>query len=188
MPERVHIIGNSCAGKSTLAAALGEKLDVPVVELDALNWLPGWVGLNEHDPERLDRRILKATQGEAWILAGSYESFCRRLCWHRLDTIIWLDRPLALLLARFVRRSWRRWRSQELLWGTNREKFWPQFAIWRKQESLLWWIVTQHKPKRMSMLALMADPEWSHIDVVRLSTDREIADYLSHAQRDWAQR
>lgn len=179
MSQRFHVIGNSCAGKSTFAQALGTALDVPVVELDALNWLPDWYGLNEHDPPRLERRILAATQGEAWILAGSYESFCRRLCWHRLDTLIWLDRPLPLLLLRFLRRSWRRWRSGELLWGTNREKFWPQLAVWRKEKSLLWWIVSQHRRKRLAVFAMMRDPQWRHICVVRLSSDADIARYLS---------
>lgn len=181
MAKRIHVIGNSCAGKSTLAEALGAKLGIPVVELDAPNWLPSWVGLNEHDPERLERRILDATREDAWILAGSYESFCRRLCWHRLDTIVWLDRPLPLLLLRFVRRSWRRWHTQELLWGTNRETFWPQFAVWRKQESLLWWIVTQHQRKREAMLSVIADPQWRHINVVRLRSDRDVEEYVSRA-------
>lgn len=51
--RRIHVIGNSCAGKSTLGQRLARALDVPFVELDALNWQPGWVGLNATDPDEL---------------------------------------------------------------------------------------------------------------------------------------
>ena len=46
--RRIHVTGNSCSGKSTLASQLASTLDVPLVELDALNWQPGWVGLADY--------------------------------------------------------------------------------------------------------------------------------------------
>ena len=88
--------------------------------------------------------------------------------------MIWLDLPLPLLVSRLLRRSWRRWRSKELLWGTNYERFWPQLMVWRKEESLLWWIVTQHGRKRHSMLRYMVDPRWSHIRFFRLTLPSEV--------------
>ena len=36
--QRVAIIGSCGAGKSTLAKSLGEKLDLPVIHLDAHYW------------------------------------------------------------------------------------------------------------------------------------------------------
>ena len=65
------MIGNSASGKSTLAKRLALVLDADFVELDALNWLPNWVGLNETDPEELLRRFEEATRGETWVVAGS---------------------------------------------------------------------------------------------------------------------
>lgn len=176
--RRIHVLGNSCAGKSTFAARLAELLEVPLVELDALNWLPGWVGLNATDPGRLDARIRDATRGDGWVLAGSYERFCRAAAWPRLHTIVWLDMALWRLLARVLARSWRRWRDQELLWGTNYESFWRQLAVWRGEDSLIWWIVTQHRRKRQRMLEVMGDPAWAHIRVVRLCTPAEVQAFL----------
>src|SRR5690606_34144113 len=124
----------------TLAERLASLLAVSFVELDALNWEPGWVGLNQTDPAEFERRIALATAGDGWVVAGSYMAFSQRIFWPRLDTVIWLDLPRSLLMRRVLARSWRRWRSKELLWGTNYERFWPQLALWRKEESLLWWV------------------------------------------------
>jgi adenylate kinase family enzyme len=177
--RRIHVMGNSSAGKSTLAHQLAELLDVPFVELDALNWLPGWVGLNDIDPGQLVKRMQEATAGDGWVVAGSYSSLSQHAFWERLQTVIWLDLPARVLVARMITRSWRRWRSRELLWGTNHETFWPQFAVWRQEESLLWWIVTQHARKRADMYRWMRDPGFAHVRFVRLGTPRDVRDFLA---------
>ena len=177
--RRIHVIGNSCSGKSTLGQRLARILGVPFVEIDALNWQPGWVGLNATNPQELERRLNEATAGDGWIVAGSYMNFCQRTFWPRLEILVWLDLPLPQLVSRVLKRSWRRWRSKELLWGTNYEQFWPQLMIWRKEESLLWWIVTQHKHKRSNMLACMTDPRWAHIRFIRLTSLAEIEAFAS---------
>ncbi len=171
--RRIHLTGTTSTGKSTLASQLATALGVPVVELDALNWLPGWVGLNETNPEEFLRRIREATAGEGWVVAGSYSSFSEATFWDRLETVVWLDLPLHVVLRRVLVRSWRRWRSRELLWGTNYERFFPQLLFWRR-DSLLWWAWTQHQPKRRAMLRKMSDPRWSHIRFIRLTSEREV--------------
>ena len=171
--RRIHVIGNSCSGKSTLAARLSGQLGLPVVELDALNWQPNWQGLNQHDPDELDRRILAATAGAGWIVAGSYTMHSQRCFWDRLDTLIWLDLPLRTLVARLLLRSWQRWRGQELLWGTNRESFWGQLAVWRGEDSLLWWIVTQYQRKRRNMAGVARDERWRQLQLVRIASAAE---------------
>ena len=171
--RRIHVIGNSSSGKSTLAKRLAHALDADFVELDALNWLPGWVGLNETDPEELERRFRHATRGDDWVVAGSYSGFSQRSYWSRLETVIWLDLPMLVLLKRHLARSWRRARSRELLWGTNVEGFWEHFLVWRKEKSLIYWIVTQHGRKRRQMRAWIADERWAHIRFVRLKSGRE---------------
>lgn len=171
---RIHVIGNSCSGKSSLAAQLARELELPLVELDALNWLPNWVGLNAANPAEFERRIAAATASDRWVVAGSYSGFAQRLFWPRLQSLVWLDLPMPQLVLRMARRTWKRWRTREHLWGTNYERFWPQFQVWRKEESLLWWIVTQHERKRRGMLAVMGDPRWSHIRVMRLTSAREV--------------
>lgn len=180
--QRVHVLGNSSSGKSTLGLRLSRALGVPFVELDALNWEPGWVGLNDTDPEELERRFRAATAGDGWVVAGSYTRFSQRTFWPRLQTVVLLDLPLVQLVWRMLTRSWRRWRSREVLWGTNRERFWPQLMFWRKEDSLLWWIVTQHTRKRDRWVEYMADPRWSGIRFVRLTSSREIEAFVESVE------
>ena len=182
--RRVHVIGNSATGKSTLARRLALALDAEFVELDALNWLPGWVGLNETDPDELERRFEHATRGDAWVVAGSYTRFAKRTFWPRLDTVVWLDLPVPLLVWRVLRRSWRRWRTKELLWGTNFERFWPQLALWRKEDSLVYWIVSAQRRKREGMYAAMADPRWAHIRFLRLASVEEIETFAASVETE----
>jgi ATPase subunit of ABC transporter with duplicated ATPase domains len=40
--RRIAVIGNGGGGKSTLARALGQRLRIPVHEVDEVQWLPGW--------------------------------------------------------------------------------------------------------------------------------------------------
>lgn len=168
--HRIHVLGNTGSGKSTLGARLAAALDVPFVELDALNWLPGWRGLNLEDPAELERRIAAATAGEGWVVAGSYLDLCQRVFWPRLETAVFLDLALPRLLARLVARSWLRHRSRELLWGTNVERFWPQLRVWRPEESLLGWAATQQGPKRRRLREDAADPRFAHVRFVRLAS------------------
>jgi len=172
--KRIHVIGNSCSGKSTLAEKISHRFAIPLVEIDALNWEPNWIGLHETEPHKLDEKLTEATSSDSWVVAGSYLSFCQRIFWNRLETLIWLDLPLYTLVLRMFIRSWQRWRSKELLWGTNYEKFWPQFKVWKKQESLLWWIVTQHKSKRQKLLSQIKSAHWRHINFIRLKSVSEI--------------
>ena len=164
----------SSSGKTTLAARLAKIGRLELVDLDALNWLPGWVGLNETDPAELERRFRAATSGERWVTAGSYRAIAQRAFWPRLQTIVWLDMPVWLCIWRMLRRSWQRWRTGELLWGTNRERFWPQLMVWRQEDSLLWWIATQHRRRRRQYLEAIADPRWSHIRFVRLVSTTDV--------------
>lgn len=85
--ERIIIIGCGGAGKSTLARALGEKLNIPVVHLDKIFWKPGWVEMPKDEFDAVLRQeILK----EKWIMDGNFNrTLPERIA--RCDTIIYLD-------------------------------------------------------------------------------------------------
>jgi adenylate kinase family enzyme len=179
---RIHVTGNSCSGKSTLGERLAQILEVPLIELDALNWEPGWISLDSTDPQELERRIREATLGDGWVVAGSYRNYCQRIFWPRLQCVVWLDLSMPLLVWRVIKRSWQRWRSKELLWGKNYERFWPQLMVWNKDESLIGWIISQHHLKRRDMLADMADPRWAHIRFLQLRSTTQVRVFIESAE------
>ena len=174
--RRIIVVGNTGAGKSSLARALSGRLDVPFIELDALFWEPGWV---EADPEVFRARVQAATEGDAWVVAGNYTGRTMDLTWPRADTIVWLDLPLHVLLPRLVKRGWTRSRSGELLWGTNTETFWKHLKLWDQTESLLAFAVRSHAKKRAEFDAAMRDPQWAGAQWVRLRSGAEARAFLA---------
>jgi adenylate kinase family enzyme len=166
--QRILVVGDSNSGKSTLAARLASELDIPFVELDALYWLPDWQERSTEDFRRLLREHLPADG--TWAAAGNYSLHGH---WPRADTIVWLDYPLRITLPRIIRRSWRRWRSRELLWGTNHERFADQLMLWDKKKSLVAWSVTHHRLRRRAFAAATNDPRLAHVAFTRLERPRE---------------
>ncbi|MEX2228696.1 MAG: adenylate kinase [Dehalococcoidia bacterium] len=174
--RRVIVIGNTSSGKSTLAATLARSLEVPFVELDALNWEPNWV---EAPDAVLRARVADATSGAEWVVAGNYLSKTQDLTWPRVETVIYLDYSLPFVLWRVLARSWRRWRSRELLWGTNTESFWKHLSSW--DDSLLVWAMKSHAKHRARWPELVTDPRWAHVRFVRLCSQRETDRWLAGA-------
>ena len=95
--RRIVILGNSGSGKSTLARKLGAKLGLPVVHLDVLFYEPGW---QAGDSERFRQRVAEALAGDAWIVDGNFLSFTGDLSLPQADTILWIEQPRWLSLAR----------------------------------------------------------------------------------------
>jgi adenylate kinase family enzyme len=172
--RRIIVVGNSNAGKSTLAQRLAARLGVPFIELDALHWEPGWV---EAEREVFRERVRRAIAPESWVMAGNY-THQQDLSWPVADTVVWLDLGLPTVLRRCVVRSWRRWRSADLLWGTNREVFWEHLLLWNPDKSLIAYTIKTHRARRRRFEALMRDPRWSHLTFIRLRSVEAIDRWL----------
>jgi adenylate kinase family enzyme len=172
--RRVSVAGASGSGKSTLASALAARLGLPYVELDALNHGPNWV---EATPEELRARVEAALAAapDGWVCDGNYEGKLGDLVVERADTLVWLDLPLALVLARLVRRTATRIVRRTELWAGNRESL--RSALSR--DGILVWAVKAHRKKRRS---LPATPErHPHLTFVRLRSPRQVAAFLDSA-------
>jgi adenylate kinase family enzyme len=71
--QRIAILGPSNAGKSTLAVAMAEKLDLPAVHLDQLRFLPqtNWTLRPKSEFEALHNTAILQ---DSWIIEGNYSS------------------------------------------------------------------------------------------------------------------
>jgi adenylate kinase family enzyme len=162
---RYVVIGTSGSGKTTLARQIAERLGIPHIELDALHWDPGWVGVTA---EVMRERVAAATSGPAWALDGNY-SKSRDVAWPRATHLIWLDYSFPLVFWRVLSRTVRRAVLREELWNGNRESLRMMFS----RESILVWVITTYGRRRREYPELLARPEYSHLTVFRFRTPRE---------------
>jgi adenylate kinase family enzyme len=170
--RRIAVVGPSGAGKTTLARRLAQMLDVPHVELDALHWEANWT----EAPDALFReRTSVALAGEGWTTDGNYGQV-RDIVWGRADTLVWLDFSLPLVLRRLAKRSWRRVRSNEVLWSGNQEQVRNFFKIRPTDNLFLWTIKTHRGRKRTYPKAVAAYP---NLRLVRLRTPRDLEAWLA---------
>lgn len=68
--DRIAIVGSPGSGKTTLARALADRLDLSHVELDALFHQPGWEPLPDAD---FIAAVESATAAERWVTCGNYQ-------------------------------------------------------------------------------------------------------------------
>ena len=172
--QRIVVVGATGCGKSTLAERLARKFNLDYIELDALYWKPDWVRSSN---EEFRAKVEAATQAPGWALAGNY-GVTRDIVWPRAEAVIWLDYPFFLILSRLLQRIWVRWRSQELMWGTNRETFWVHFKLWSK-DSLVNWLFQTYWRRKRTYPAFFAQPEYSHLKVFRFMHPREMEQWLA---------
>ena len=99
--QRILLIGNAGAGKTTFAKQLAQKLHLPLVHLDNLYWCGDWDHLSRDQFDALLQGELEKPQ---WIIDGNFN----RTISHRLqycDTIFYFDFPTITCLAGITKRT-----------------------------------------------------------------------------------
>ena len=71
---KIAILGTSGSGKSTLAKQLGEQCGAPVLHLDAVHFLPGWVERAPEEEKTILSRFLD--EHDSWVIDGNYTGNC----------------------------------------------------------------------------------------------------------------
>jgi adenylate kinase family enzyme len=137
---RISIVGVSCAGKSSLAKLISEKLSIPYIEQDQLFWKPGWEIVSE---EQFQKMVSKEIAKEKWVICGNFRE-TRPLVFDRVTHIVWLNYPLRIVLQRALKRSFNRvFKTQECCNG-NYETFRHAFL---SKNSIMYWILKTYKQR-----------------------------------------
>lgn len=144
--RRIAVVGTSGSGKSTLAKRIGAALRLPVIELDAINWQPGWRGLNSHDPALFMARVADAIAVENWVTDGNY-SEVRPMIVDRMTDLVWLDYSRAVVMTRVIRRSFARALSNREIWpGTGNVE---RFSGWLDPGHPIRWAWSSHAGRKV---------------------------------------
>ena len=157
---RISVQGTSGAGKTTLARRLAARLGVPHIEIDAINWQPGWRDLNTQDPQRFATCVAQALGAESWVCDGNY-SLVRPLVLARATHVVILDYDRAVVMRRVIWRSLLRALLRTELWpGTgNRESF----GGWLDPGHPIRWAWDTYARRRAFFVEMVADPALGHI-------------------------
>lgn len=167
---RVVVIGSSGSGKSTFGHRLSGACDLVRVELDALNWAPGWVDRSRTDPEDFVQRVDAAIAGDRWVTDGNYREAMTRIL-PRATHLIWLDYSRAVVMSRVIRRSFVRAVGQQELWpGTgNRE----DFRRWLSKEHPIRWAWDTYNRRRAQYEVMFGEPLLAAVSKHRLRHPQE---------------
>jgi adenylate kinase family enzyme len=160
-PARVAVVGTSCSGKSTFAAKLAHRLDVPHIELDANYWGPNWTPI---EAKQFRQRVDELTSQPGWVCDGNY-SVVRDIVWQRATTVIWLNYSLPVVIGRAMRRTLKRCIYKVPLFAENRETFRLSFF---SRDSILLWVLRTHRGHQREYPKRFAEPAHSHLQVVEL--------------------
>lgn len=168
---RISVIGNSGSGKTWTASRIAERLGLHHVELDGWRHLPGWT---ERPDAEFRSVVTEIAAGDGWVIDGNYTALVRDVVWARATAVVWLDPPRRTVMRQVVARSFVRAARRTELWNGNRERW----RFWLDRTHPIRWAWDNHARKRVRDAAMLDDPMWSHLTVVRLRSPREAAAWI----------
>ena len=127
---KIAILGTSGSGKSTLAKRLGERYGLPVLHMDTVHFLPGWVERPFAEEEAIVRQFLDENAG-GWVIDGNYSKTCYARRLEEADKIIvlWFS-PLVCLWRAIRRWQQNKGRVRESSAPGCEEKIDAEFVRW----------------------------------------------------------
>jgi len=176
VPLRIAIVGTSGSGKSTLARRIAADRDLPCIELDAINWGPGWANLSRMDPAAFVSRVEAAIAPDGWVVDGNYR-IAQPLVLRLATDVVWLDYSRAVVMRRVLARSFSRaLRAIELWPGTGNRESWRR---WLDAEHPIRWAWDTHAANRARYEVLLCGNNRPNACVHRVRTPTDLSPALA---------
>lgn len=173
--NRIVVVGSSGSGKTSTARTVALKLEIPHLELDSVYHQPDWEPLPD---EEFQARVADFALQPRWVIDGNYTSHgIQDLLWPVADTLVWVDPPKPVVMARVIRRTLRRSITREELWNGNREPI-TNFVSLDPEKNVVVWAWTRFDHVREKYEQRLAEPGAVHLKVYRLRTSDEARRFL----------
>ncbi|OKH21416.1 shikimate kinase [Hydrococcus rivularis NIES-593] len=103
--RKIVIFGNSGSGKTTLALKFQRELNIPMLDLDTITWIPNLPGVRreENESEKLLNDFIN--ENPQWIIEGCYGSLIEKVVRH-CSEMIFLNPGIEKCLENNLKRPW----------------------------------------------------------------------------------
>jgi adenylate kinase family enzyme len=164
--DRILIIGNGGAGKTTLARQLARQLKLKAIHLDQHYWHSGW---RESSPEAWNAKVQNLVTAERWVMDGNYSGTIEIRA-RAADTIIFLDFSTWTCIGGILRRRIR-------YHGRTRPSM-PENCPERLDLQFFHYVLNYRRTRRPAMLERLKRYEGNGKNVLIFSNRREVAAWL----------
>lgn len=164
--ERILVIGNAGAGKTTFSLQLSEKLQLPLVHLDRLFWHGSW---QQRDREEFDQLLQAELEKDRWIIDGNFS----RTLPHRLqycDAVFFFDLPVPICLWGITKRVFTHWGKTRPDMGGSCPEFFD-----KQKWSLYKGVLNYNRRHRKNYHKLLGEFDGT---VIIFKSRRQAAEYL----------
>lgn len=127
---KIHIVGASCAGSTTLGKALSLELKIPYFDTDSFFWAESDIPYTlKRDPEQRNQMLKdQLLPHESFIVGGSLVSWGAE--WRtQFDLVVFLYVPSEIRLQRLVNRELERY-GNEIYDNPERNLLFREFMAW----------------------------------------------------------
>jgi adenylate kinase family enzyme len=170
-PKRIWVTGNTGSGKTTVSDRVAKTLNLEHYELDAINWGPNW---RMADKQEFRKKVAEICKEDRWVIDGNYTK-ARDLLLARVETILFLHPPLLVSIWRVLKRSLRRFLTQEKLWAGNKETLRGNLL---SSNSLLFYALRSHRKRTQQFDQESRDSANRHISFNEFKRPSQIDTWL----------
>ena len=161
--QRILVIGSPGSGKSRLSKIMAQKLNLPLIHLDQIFWLPNWTPLEK---PVFKEKLIEELKKDRWILDGNFASTLK-LRLEYCDHVVFMNYPAWLCILRVLKRV-----------ITNHGKTRPDMTEGCNEKLDIEFLKYIRDFKKLRLKQLRNDLDQSGVAVTELKNDRQVRKFI----------